>query len=171
MGNRLWWIGGALFLAIGISAGVYLYATYAMKGRVAGFIAAIGEIGYVRGGRVPDSPAFRREVERLAVENDVMLDSLVIVRDEGEGLDTAGRLANEKLGRARVGAVELASAAFRMNVVRFRIRARARTTMWMFSDVHEVETERSFRAGAAISPEIAPVREMPERESEGSRGL
>jgi hypothetical protein len=58
-----------------------------------------------------------------------------------------------------------------MQIVRYRIRARATTSKWMFEGEHELDTERTFRAQVTFSPSAAPRRELPERQEEGHRGL
>jgi hypothetical protein len=158
----------ALVVVAGVGgAGLFFYAKYAMKDQMAELNSSIGAIGYARGGRVPDTAGMRREVERLAQEHGVTLEGLVIVREAGEGLTTAGRLANERL----TGGSKTASGPFRMQIVRYRIRARATTSKWMFEDEHELDTERTFQAQTTFSPAAAPQRELPEREEEGHRGL
>lgn len=166
MGQRLGWII-ALVVLVGVGgASLYFYATYSMKDQMAELNAAIGEIGYARGGHVPTTAGMRTEVERLAQEHGVALEGLVIVREAGEGLDTAGRVANERLSGSSAG-----GGPFQMQIVRYRIRARATTSKWMFEDEHELDTERTFRTQVTFSPSAVPRREPPPRQEEGHRGL
>ncbi len=162
MNDRARFLFGLGIVATLVAIGSYAYARYDMESRIRSYGGAIDDIGYGRGGVIPDQAQFEAQARSAAEDLGLELERFEVIRHEESGRDGVGNILQDRLGDA---------ANVRMELIRYEVRASVVARKWIFSRRGELSVDRTFRREVHLDVPTPPPPPPPSADPPAPRGL